>query len=100
MISSRKKEGEGPLGKMFDMVESEDLFGEDTWEAAESTMQKKRFWRWGGKSIWSLQTSDISLAETCCARIATSIGVEGLGIPMFGLFGACSTAGELWHSHL
>ena len=33
-----KKEGEGPLGKLFDMVEMENLFGEDTWEAAESTM--------------------------------------------------------------
>ena len=28
-----KKEGEGPLGKLFDMVEMENLFGEDTWEA-------------------------------------------------------------------
>ena len=36
-----KKEGEGPLGKLFDMVEMENLFGEDTWEAAESTMQKE-----------------------------------------------------------
>ena len=36
-----KKEGEGPLGKMFDMVETEDLFGENTWEEAESTMQKE-----------------------------------------------------------
>ena len=72
MISSAsvvgKKEGEGPLGKMFDMVESEDLFGEDTWEAAESTMQKEACLLAMGKSIWSLQTSDISLAETCCAK--------------------------------
>ena len=36
-----KKEGEGPLGSMFDMVEENDLFGEETWEAAESTMQKE-----------------------------------------------------------
>ena len=36
-----KKEGEGPLGKMFDMVEQENLFGENTWEEAESTMQKE-----------------------------------------------------------
>ncbi len=26
-----KKEGEGPLGGMFDMVAEEDLFGENTW---------------------------------------------------------------------
>ena len=36
-----KKEGEGPLGAMFDVIEEENLFGEDTWEAAESTMQKE-----------------------------------------------------------
>ena len=27
-----KKEGEGPLGAMFDVIEEENLFGEDTWE--------------------------------------------------------------------
>lgn len=35
------KEGEGPLGKLFDMVGEDDLFGETTWEAAESAMQKE-----------------------------------------------------------
>ena len=29
-----KKESEGPLGKMFDVVGKDDLFGEDTWEMA------------------------------------------------------------------
>lgn len=32
-----KKEGEGPLGSKFDVIEEENLFGEDTWEAAESS---------------------------------------------------------------
>ena len=36
-----KKEGEGPLGNLFDVVGEDDLFGEKTWEAAESTMQKE-----------------------------------------------------------
>ena len=35
-----KKEGEGPLGNLFDLVEEENLFGQDTWEEAESTLQK------------------------------------------------------------
>ena len=99
MISSAsvvgKKEGEGPLGKMFDMVESEDLFGEDTWEAAESTMQKESCLLAMGKE--HLEPADIRYlfgGDLLRQGIATSIGVEGLGIPMFGLFGACSTAGE------
>ena len=36
-----KKEGEGPLGSLFDEVELDDMFGMDNWEQAESTMQKK-----------------------------------------------------------
>ena len=35
------KESEGPLGKLFDMVNQDDLFGAQTWEEAESTMQKE-----------------------------------------------------------
>gem|GEM_PF-1602879 len=30
-----KKEGEGPLGALFDMVGEDDLFGCKTWEEAE-----------------------------------------------------------------
>ena len=35
-----KKEGEGPLGALFDMVGENDLFGCKTWEEAESNLQK------------------------------------------------------------
>ena len=36
-----KKEGEGPLGKLFDVVEQDDMFGAATWEEAESALQKQ-----------------------------------------------------------
>ena len=32
-----KKEGDGPLGNLFDMISKDPLFGTQTWEAAEST---------------------------------------------------------------
>ena len=35
------KEAEGPLGKLFDMTNQDDLFGAQTWEEAESNMQKE-----------------------------------------------------------
>lgn len=35
-----KKEGEGPLGLLFDMVGEDDMFGCNTWEEAESSLQK------------------------------------------------------------
>ena len=34
------KEGEGPLGELFDMVGEDDMFGCNTWEEAESSLQK------------------------------------------------------------
>ena len=36
-----KKEGEGPLGELFDLVGEDDMFGGQTWEDAESTLQKE-----------------------------------------------------------
>ena len=40
------KEAEGPLAEQFDMANQDDLFGEKTWEAAESTMQKEAYTPW------------------------------------------------------
>ena len=36
-----KKEGEGPFGNKFDMIFQDGLFGEKTFEKAESKMQKE-----------------------------------------------------------
>ena len=90
-----KKEGEGPLGKMFDMVEQENLFGENTWEEAESTMQKEACLLAMGKA--HVEASEVRYlfgGDLLRQGVATSMGVEELRIPMFGLFGACSTSGE------
>lgn len=35
------KEAEGPIGKLFDVTNEDDLFGAQTWEEAESNMQKE-----------------------------------------------------------
>ena len=90
-----KKEGEGPLGKKFDFVEEENLFGQNTWEEAESEMQKKA-------CLLALEKVQIEPSEIrylfggdlLRQGIATSMGLEELHIPLFGLYGACSTSGE------
>ena len=90
-----KKEGEGPLGNMFDLIETEDLFGEDNWESAESAMQKEACLLALEKA--HLLPEDIRYlfrGDLLRQGVATSMGVEELEIPMFGLFGACSTSGE------
>ena len=79
-----KKEGEGPLGKMFDMVGEDDLFGADTWEEAESTMQKEACLLAMGKAhVSPKQIRYLYGGDLLRQGIATSIGVEGLNIPMF-----------------
>ena len=90
-----KKEGEGPLGGMFDMVAEEDLFGENTWEEAESTMQKEACVLALGKAHLDVKKVRYLYGGDLLRQgIATSMGVEALQIPMFGLYGACSTSGE------
>ena len=80
---------------MFDVIEEENLFGEDTWEAAESTMQKEACTLALGKA--HMKPEDIRFlygGDLLRQGAATSMGVEELKIPMFGLYGACSTSGE------
>lgn len=90
-----KKESEGPLGKKFDMISKDDLFGEETWEAAEGVMQKKACGLALNKvSMQPEQVRFLFGGDLLRQGIATSMGVEALQIPMFGLFGACSTSGE------
>lgn len=90
-----KKEGEGPLGTYFDMVCEDPLFGTDTWEAAESTMQKEAATLAIGKA--GLKPEEIRMAfagDLLAQSIASSFGIAEMGIPFYGLYGACSTMGE------
>lgn len=90
-----KKEGEGPLGSCFDVVGEDDKFGQNTWEEAESTLQKEAFTMAVGKA--GLKPEDIRYlfsGDLLGQNIATSFGVMDCGVPLFGLYGACSTCGE------
>lgn len=90
-----KKEGEGPLGKKFDLVCEDAMFGEDSWEKAESTLQKEALQTALGKA--KLLPSEIRYlfgGDLLGQLIATSFGVMDTNIPLFGLYGACSTCGE------
>lgn len=90
-----KKEAEGPLGKLFDKTGQDDLFGAKTWEEAESNMQKEACILAMEKG--RAEPQDVRFlfgGDLLRQGIATSNGVEALQIPMFGLFGACSTSGE------
>lgn len=90
-----KKEGEGPLGNYFDLIDEDPFLGMKTWEEAESKMQKMACEMAIQKA--GLQSSDIRYlfgGDLLGQLIATSFGIITLNIPLFGIYGACSTMGE------
>ncbi len=88
------KEGEGPFGDCFDLVGADDKFGCDTWEDAESTLQKEALLLAVGKS--GLKNEDIKYlfaGDLLGQSIASSFGLASFQIPLVGMYGACSTCG-------
>ena len=88
------KEGDGPLGDLFDMVGVDDKFGSKTWEEAESTLQKETLQLAIGKAGLSGEDIRFLLAGDLLAQsMASSFGLASFQIPLIGLYGACSTCG-------
>lgn len=90
-----QKEGEGPLGEYFDRVIDDPMAGQNTWEEAESEMQRQLVEELLIKS--GLQAKEIRYffaGDLLGQLIATSFGIFGFEVPIFGLYGACSTMGE------
>ena len=90
-----KKEGEGPLGKNFDLIWEDPMLGKNTWEDAESELMKEAAQKALQKA--DLRNTDIRYligGDLLGQLIATSFGIAELNIPMFGIYGACSTMGE------
>lgn len=90
-----KKEGEGPLGKYFDYLDTDGTFGEKSWEKAESSMQKKAVEKALNKCSLSPSQIDFVFAGDLLNQCAGStFGLRDAGIPLVGLYGACSTMAE------
>lgn len=90
-----KREHEGPLGADFDMHDDSEKFGMDTWEKAESEMQRRALTLalanagMGGKSPDAVFAGD--LMNQCTS---SAYGLMDFQAPYFGLYGACSTFAE------
>ena len=90
-----KLEGEGPLGYCFDMICTDDRFGADSWERAESEMQKESLTLALGKAgMDGEQLRYLFAGDLLGQTIASSFGLMEFQRPFFGLYGACSTVGE------
>ena len=87
-----KMESEGPLGKYFDKVYTDEFCGEKTFEKAETHLQKSAI-------TTALKKANLSKSDIHCAFagdllnqcIGSSFGMRDLEFPFSGLYGACST---------
>lgn len=90
-----KKEGQGPLRADFDQIIEDDLFGEETWEKAESRFQYTAADLAIRKSGLTPAQIDAALGGDLLNQImAASLAARELHIPFIGLYGACSTMAE------
>lgn len=89
------KEGEGPLGQYFDVVLSDDLYGEESWEKAESKMTRETVKLAINKANLHPDNIDYMFSGDLLNQIiSSSFAARELQIPFFGLYGACSTMTE------
>ncbi len=89
------KEGDGPLKDTFDEIVEDATFGKDSWEEGESEMMKQTVSLAIKKA--KLKEEDIRYlfaGDLLGQLIATTFGLMDFEIPLFGLYGACSTIGE------
>ena len=90
-----KKEGEGPLGGTFDYIDTDDTFGEATWEKSESAMQKQALGLALNKGGLAASGLDWLFAGDLLNQcIGSSYAARDQQVPFLGLYGACSTMGE------
>lgn len=90
-----KMEADGPLGTCFDAVERDAHFGQDSWEKAESELQKRTVTLALEKAVLKPSDLDYILAGDLINQcISSTYGLRDFHIPFFGLYGACSTMAE------
>lgn len=90
-----QKEGDGPLGAYFDVVEPDSMMGEDSWEKAESRFVAKNMELALKKAnLEAAQMDYVLCGDLLNQCIGTTFGIKDFGIPFLGLFGACATVGE------
>lgn len=89
------KEGQGPLGILFDLVGEDDMFGGKNWEEAESALQKEALFLALKKAERQPEEIRFLFAGDLLGQsIASSFGLGVYQIPFLGIYGACSTCGE------
>ncbi|SHJ31502.1 stage V sporulation protein AD [Geosporobacter subterraneus DSM 17957] len=89
------KEGKGPLSHYFDIILTDDLYGENSWELAESKMLRETIRAAIQRADKNIVDIEYLLSGDLLNQLmAASFAARDLDIPFFGLYGACSTMSE------
>ncbi len=87
-----KKEKQGPLGRYFDIAFDDELFGQDSFEKAESFLQRSAVETALKKAnIAPQQVQYLFAGDLLNQCIGSTFGLREFGIPFLGMYGACST---------
>ncbi len=90
-----KKESEGPLGEYFDIAFKDNKLGQQSWEKAESALQKTAVCELMKRN--NLENADIDVifaGDLLNQCISSTFGLRELNIPFLGQYGACSTMAQ------
>lgn len=89
------KEARGPLKDYFDMTLEDDLFGEKSWEFAESKMVQTVIKNAIEKANKSIDDINYMVAGDLLNQLlSTSFAAREVNIPFLGVYGACSTMAQ------
>ncbi|MGB9678554.1 MAG: stage V sporulation protein AD [Thermoanaerobacteraceae bacterium] len=89
------KEGNGPLKDFFDIILTDDTYGEKSWEKAESKMFQDAVDLALKKANFNINQMDYMLGGDLLNQIiSANFAARQLNVPHFGLYGACSTMTE------
>ena len=90
-----QKEKEGPYGEKFDSIIPDELNGQQSFEGAERAMLEETIVRCvqkANKAICDVQM--LLCGDLLNQIISAGFAARNLGIPFYGLYGACSTMAE------
>lgn len=90
-----KKEGEGPIGNLLDLVVDDSYFGESSWEKAESKLQRSALEIALEKaSLTGANLDTLFAGDLLNQCVGSAYGLRDFDIPYVGIYGACSTMAE------
>jgi len=90
-----QKEAAGPYGNQFDVIIPDELNGQKSFEAAERSMLETAVSLCTERAGCTLSDIQMLLAGDLLNQIVSAgFAARNLGIPFYGLYGACSTMSE------